>query len=88
MRVGCIGLGSTGSGMASSLLKAGFEVMVWNRYPEPVAALREQGAVVADTAADIVRCGVVHSMLADDAVPDWAAPARMAAARAHPGQRA
>jgi 3-hydroxyisobutyrate dehydrogenase-like beta-hydroxyacid dehydrogenase len=68
MRVGFIGLGSMGSGMAANLLKAGHEVSVWNRSPEPVQPLVGQGARAADDAVDAVRhAEVVHSMLANDA---------------------
>ena len=35
MKVGFIGLGNMGAGMARSLIKAGHEVTVWNRSPEP-----------------------------------------------------
>ncbi len=44
MRIGFIGLGGMGQGMAANLLKAGHEVVVWNRSPEPVQGLVAQGA--------------------------------------------
>ena len=31
MKIGFLGLGSMGHGMAANLLKAGHEVVVWNR---------------------------------------------------------
>ncbi|SEV89070.1 NAD(P)-dependent oxidoreductase [Luteibacter sp. 329MFSha] len=68
MRIGFIGLGSMGAGMAGNLVKAGHEVTVWNRSPEAAAPLAEQGATVADTAAKAVaNVEVLHSMLANDA---------------------
>ena len=39
MKIGFIGLGRMGHHVASNLLKAGHQVTVWNRSPEPVAAL-------------------------------------------------
>ena len=37
MRIGFIGLGNMGSGMAANLLSAGHEVTVYNRSPEKTA---------------------------------------------------
>jgi len=67
MQVGFIGLGAMGKGMAANLVDAGHEVVVWNRSPEPCELLRERGAKVADSADEAARCGVVMSMLSDDA---------------------
>ncbi len=67
MKTGFIGLGAMGRGMAANLIGAGHEVVVWNRSPGPTQDLREKGALVADSAAEAARCGVVASMLADDA---------------------
>ncbi len=39
--------GRHGQGMAANLLKAGHEVVVWNRSPEPVQGLVAQGARAA-----------------------------------------
>jgi len=66
MKVGFIGLGAMGRGMAQQLLEAGHEVTVWNRSPEAAEALAEQGAKIAKTPADAARCEVLVSMLADD----------------------
>lgn len=52
-RVGYIGLGIMGEAMARNLLKAGFEVTVWNRTPDKAAALLEMGAQRADHPADV-----------------------------------
>lgn len=49
MRVGYIGLGIMGSGMAHNLIKKGHAVTVWNRSAERAAPLRQAGAVVADS---------------------------------------
>ena len=44
MRVGLIGLGNMGSGMAANLLKGGHEVTVYNRTHSKAQALVAQGA--------------------------------------------
>jgi 3-hydroxyisobutyrate dehydrogenase-like beta-hydroxyacid dehydrogenase len=67
MRVGFIGLGQMGAGMAANLLKAGHEVTVYNRSPEKAESLAGQGAEVAPSVADACRGDVVFTMLADDA---------------------
>ncbi|TWI57517.1 3-hydroxyisobutyrate dehydrogenase-like beta-hydroxyacid dehydrogenase [Pseudomonas duriflava] len=68
MRVGFIGLGAMGKGMASNLLKAGHEVCVWNRSKEPVEAMVAQGATAAQEPREAFEADVLVSMLADDAV--------------------
>src|ERR1700694_3742334 len=50
-----LGLGTMGSGMASNLLKAGYELTVWNRSAEKCEPFARKGARVADTPADAVR---------------------------------
>ncbi|MDB5497241.1 MAG: 6-phosphogluconate dehydrogenase [Phenylobacterium sp.] len=66
MKVGFIGLGRMGAGMAASLLKAGHEVTVYNRTPSKAAALAARGAKVAVTVADACRGAAVMTMLAND----------------------
>ncbi|MFC0383351.1 NAD(P)-dependent oxidoreductase [Chromohalobacter israelensis] len=66
MKIGFIGLGAMGCGMASQLLEAGHEVTVWNRSTEAVEALTRKGAKAAKTPADAARHEVLVSMLADD----------------------
>jgi 3-hydroxyisobutyrate dehydrogenase-like beta-hydroxyacid dehydrogenase len=67
MEVGFIGLGSMGTGMAKSLLRAGHKVTVYNRTRARAEALRADGAAVAASVADACRAGLVFTMLADDA---------------------
>ena len=67
MKVGFIGLGRMGSGMASSVLRAGYDVTVYNRTPGRSGALAAQGASVAATAAQACRAEAVITMLANDA---------------------
>src|SRR5437660_4950505 len=62
-----LGLGTMGSGMASNLLKAGYEVTVWNRSAEKCEPFARKGARVADTPADAARdVDLVIYMLSND----------------------
>ncbi|MFJ3214875.1 NAD(P)-dependent oxidoreductase [Kitasatospora sp. NPDC086801] len=64
--IGFVGLGAMGRGMAGSLLRAGHAVRVWNRSPEPVAALVAEGAEAAGSLAEVYAADTVVSMLAND----------------------
>ena len=66
MKVGFIGLGNMGSGMAANLLKAGHELVVYNRTPAKARALVEQGAQAAAQVSDACQSDAVITMLADD----------------------
>jgi 3-hydroxyisobutyrate dehydrogenase/glyoxylate/succinic semialdehyde reductase len=55
MKVTFIGLGIMGSRMATNLIKAGHEVLVWNRTTEKSEALKKSGAKVASSIADAVK---------------------------------
>jgi 3-hydroxyisobutyrate dehydrogenase-like beta-hydroxyacid dehydrogenase len=66
MKVGFIGLGNMGSGMAASLLKAGHELTVFNRTPGKAEALVKQGARRAARVVDACQGEAVITMLADD----------------------
>jgi 3-hydroxyisobutyrate dehydrogenase-like beta-hydroxyacid dehydrogenase len=71
MKVGFIGLGHMGAGMAGNLLKAGHEVTVYNRTRAKAEALVRRGAEEAATIPDACRGDAVFTMLAnDDAVED------------------
>ena len=62
-----LGLGTMGSGMASNLFKAGYELTVWNRSAEKCEPLARKGARVADSPADAVRdVDLVIYMLSND----------------------
>lgn len=68
MKIGFVGLGPMGSGMARRLLEAGHVLSVHNRTAARGAALVAAGARWADTPADAARdAELVFSMLADDA---------------------
>lgn len=72
MRLGFIGLGHMGSGMAANLVKARHEVTVFNRTPEKAVPLVALGAQAAQTLADACRGEAVITMLADDAAVEGA----------------
>jgi len=67
-----IGLGTMGSGMASNLLKAGYELTVWNRSVEKCEPFARKGARVADTPAAAVRDVdlVMYSLSNDQAIEE------------------
>lgn len=67
MKVGFIGLGQMGFGMAISLLKAGHEVAVYNRTPSKADELVKKGAVAAKRISDACVGDAVITMLANDA---------------------
>jgi 3-hydroxyisobutyrate dehydrogenase-like beta-hydroxyacid dehydrogenase len=66
MKIGFIGLGNMGAGMAANLLEAGHEVTAYNRSQDKVAALAEKGATPACTPAEACGGDIVITMLADD----------------------
>jgi 3-hydroxyisobutyrate dehydrogenase-like beta-hydroxyacid dehydrogenase len=59
MKLGFIGLGQMGSGMAANLIKAGHEVTVYNRTPPKLRALVAQGARAVAQVADACHGDVV-----------------------------
>lgn len=62
-----LGLGAMGARMARRLLDAGYPVTVYNRSPEPAAALEEAGATRAATPREATAASeVVISMVTDD----------------------
>lgn len=66
MRIGFVGLGNMGSGMASNLLRAGHQVTAYNRSQDKVDALAAAGARPARTVAEACDAEAVVSMLAHD----------------------
>jgi 4-hydroxybutyrate dehydrogenase/sulfolactaldehyde 3-reductase len=63
-KVGFIGLGRMGRGMASNLARKGFELVVHDINPEPVRALEELGARRANGVAGVAQASdVVVTML-------------------------
>lgn len=70
MGIGFLGLGSMGSAMASQLVEAGFDVVVWNRSAEKVAPLVELGATAASEPLEALTQEVSFSMFATDQVAE------------------
>ena len=66
MKVGFIGLGHMGAGMAANLVKTGHDVTVYNRTRRKVEALVAQGAKAAPSVSDACTGDAVITMLADD----------------------
>ena len=54
MQLGMIGLGRMGANMVRRLMRAGHECVVFDRSPQSVEALAKEGAIGADSAADLV----------------------------------
>jgi 3-hydroxyisobutyrate dehydrogenase-like beta-hydroxyacid dehydrogenase len=67
MQIGFVGLGKMGAGMARSLLKAGAELVVWNRSPGPAQELAREGAHQAKDIVEVFQAEAVVTMLATDA---------------------
>jgi 3-hydroxyisobutyrate dehydrogenase-like beta-hydroxyacid dehydrogenase len=66
MKVGFIGLGGMGAGMAANLLKAGHQLTVCNRTPEKAKPLVAQGARLGAVAREACQGDAVVTMLAND----------------------
>ncbi|WP_322815170.1 NAD(P)-dependent oxidoreductase [Chloroflexus sp.] len=65
-RIGFIGLGIMGRGMAANILQAGFSLTVWNRTPGRADALVAAGAQLATSPADLAaRSDIVISCVSD-----------------------
>jgi 3-hydroxyisobutyrate dehydrogenase-like beta-hydroxyacid dehydrogenase len=66
--VAFLGLGKMGLAIATSLLRAGYPLVVWNRSAEKAAPLTAAGASLAESPAAAARAAdIVISSLADDA---------------------
>jgi len=64
-KVGFIGLGMMGNPMSKSLLKAGFELTVWNRTPFKMEEIVKLGAKPAGSAREVAeKSDVTITMLA------------------------
>jgi 3-hydroxyisobutyrate dehydrogenase-like beta-hydroxyacid dehydrogenase len=67
MKVGFVGAGKMGSGMARNLLRAGHEITVYNRTRNKAEALQSHGGRVAGSPAEAAHdAEAVFTMLADD----------------------
>lgn len=67
-KLGFIGLGTMGIPMAQNLLRAGYEVTVYNRTAKKAKLLRNQGATIAYSLDEVAHHSeVIFTMLTDDA---------------------
>jgi 3-hydroxyisobutyrate dehydrogenase-like beta-hydroxyacid dehydrogenase len=66
MKIGFIGLGYMGAGMAANLIRAGHEVGVYNRTPGKAEKLIDLGAQAFTQASEVCRGEAVITMLAND----------------------
>lgn len=65
-RVGWIGTGRMGAAMAARLGRAGVDLLVWNRTAAKAEPLREHGAAVAGSLAELAGRDVVFTMVSAD----------------------
>jgi 3-hydroxyisobutyrate dehydrogenase len=66
-KIALLGLGAMGAGMADNLLKAGFELAIYNRTRQKAEPFAARGARVADTPRDAARvAATVIAMVGDD----------------------
>lgn len=87
-RIAFAGLGRMGQGMATRLLGAGHDLVVYNRTPERAAALIAAGAASAATPREAAQgADAVFAMLADDQASRevWLGPSGVLAADLAPG---
>ena len=66
MKIGFIGLGQMGAPIALNLIRAGHELMVWNRSSEKMTPLLAAGAQAARHPQDCASQEIVFSILSDD----------------------
>ncbi len=78
MRVGFIGLGAMGFGMASNLLVKGFQLtVIADRNRKPVEALLAQGAAEAKSFEELASAGELGALVgSEDAVFERIEPVR------------
>ncbi|MEW6453501.1 MAG: NAD(P)-dependent oxidoreductase [Pseudomonadota bacterium] len=62
-KVGWIGMGRMGYPMAERLLKAGYDVSIWNRTRSKAEPLKEKGGKVVDKPSDLAGLDVVFSIV-------------------------
>jgi len=63
LKVGWIGAGRMGLPMAERLLKAGYDVSVWNRTKAKAEPLAKSGGKIVDKISDLASCDVVFSIV-------------------------
>jgi 3-hydroxyisobutyrate dehydrogenase len=64
-RIGWIGMGRMGYPMAERLLKAGYDVSIWNRTRAKAEPLAKSGGKIVDRPSDLADVDVVFSIVAE-----------------------
>ncbi|MEE3229143.1 MAG: NAD(P)-binding domain-containing protein, partial [Chloroflexota bacterium] len=67
--IGFIGLGAMGTGMALNLLRAGFELHIWNRSASKMDTLLEEGAIPAANPTELANSSEISIVCVSD-TPD------------------
>jgi 3-hydroxyisobutyrate dehydrogenase len=62
-KIGWIGMGRMGFSMAERLVKAGYDLSVWNRTRSKAEPLAKSGAKIVDTLADLAGVDVLFSIV-------------------------
>ena len=62
-KIGWIGMGRMGSAMAERLLKAGYDVSIWNRTRAKAEPLAAKGGKIVDKLADLAGMDIVFSIV-------------------------
>jgi len=78
MKIGFIGLGNMGAAIAPNFLRAGHELIVWNRTAARAEGVVSQGAKLAAGPVDAARVDAVFTMLSDDAALEGVSEAILA----------
>ncbi|MDC0462390.1 NAD(P)-binding domain-containing protein, partial [Alphaproteobacteria bacterium] len=63
MVIGWIGLGRMGAPMVEKIIKAGYEVKIWNRTKSKADALVQAGASLVDSPADLSNVDILFTMV-------------------------
>jgi 3-hydroxyisobutyrate dehydrogenase-like beta-hydroxyacid dehydrogenase len=85
MKIAFLGLGNMGTPMARHLIRAGYDVTVWNRTLSKAEPLREEGAKISKSPDEAAKeAEAVVTMLADDAAVEAALLAANGAIAAMP----
>ena len=67
-KIGFIGLGAMGKPMATNLVKAGFNLTVYDIRPEPMQELEKLGAMAARSTQEVgEQCDIIETIVVDDA---------------------
>lgn len=66
-RIGWIGMGRMGYPMAERLVKAGYDVSIWNRTRAKAEPLAAQGATLVDSPADLASVDILFTMVSTGA---------------------